>query len=148
MKVILTQDVPSQGKKGTIKNVSDGYATNFLFPKGLAVPATDKAINELKQAEAAQKKKLENEIAAAKALAAQLSSVTLVISLSAGADERPYGSVTSKEIAETLEASYGIALDKRKIDLERPIKSFGDAEVTVKLGHSVNAKLKISIRKK
>ena len=90
MKVILTQDVPSQGKKGTIKNVSDGYATNFLFPKGLAVPATDKAINELKQAEAAQKKKLENEIAAAKALAAQLSSVTLVISLSAGADERPY----------------------------------------------------------
>ncbi len=147
MKVILTKDVPAQGKKGTLKEVSDGYARNFLIPRGLAVPATDNAINELRQAESAQKHKLDTEIAAAKELAAKIESTHITIALTKGADGKPYGSVTSKEISEALSAK-GIELDKRKIDLDKPIKGFGSCEITAKLGHSVNAKINLTVCEK
>ena len=148
MKVILLKDVPSQGKKGTVKEVSDGYARNFLLPRGLAVPATDSAMNELRQAEASQKHKLDTEIAEAKALAKKLESANITISLTKGADGKPYGSVTSKEISEVLLSAHGITIDKRKIDLDRPIKSFGTVEVPVKLGHGVVGKITLSITEK
>ena len=144
MKVILTKDVPSQGKKGTLKEVSDGYARNFLLPRGLAVPATDTAINELRQAESSQKHKLDTEIAAAKELASKIEATPITISLTRGADGKPYGSVTSKEISEAL-AAKGIELDKRKIELAKPIKGFGVTEVNAKLGHSINAKINLTI---
>ena len=115
MKVILTQDVKAQGKKGDLITVSEGYARNFLFPKKLAVEADAKAMNELKNQEASKKFRLEAERAAAKETADRLSSVTVVIPMAHGADGRLYGSVTSKEIAEQLKAQHGIEIDRRKI---------------------------------
>ena len=148
MKVILLKDVPSQGKKGTVKEVSDGYARNFLLPRGLAVPATDSAMNELRQAEASQKHKLDTEIAEAKALVKKLESVTVCISLTKGADDRPYGSVTSKEIAELLSAQHGITIDKRKIVMKDPIKAFGTFTFDVKLYAEVVGKLNVVVAEK
>ena len=104
MKVVLTQDVKSQGKKGQLIDVSDGYARNFLFPKGLAVVADNKALNEIKGREEAEKHKAALELANAKDVAAKLESVTLNFKNQAGADGKLYGSVTSKEIAEALKA--------------------------------------------
>ena len=125
MKVILTQDVKAQGKKGQIIEVSDGYARNFLFPKGLAVVADNKAMNDIKNKEAAHKHKIEVERAEAKQLAEKLQPVVVKLMLQAGPDGRLLGSVTSKDIAEELEKATGIVIDKKKILLDEPIKSYG-----------------------
>ncbi len=146
MKVILTQDVKGQGKKGQVINVSDGYARNFLFPKGLATEANATAMNDLKNKEAAKQHKLATEKAAAEELAAKLSDITVEIRVGSGADGRLYGSVTSKEIAEKLQEAYGITLDKRKIVLERPIKEYGTSQLDVKLYPEVVGKLKVTVK--
>ncbi len=146
MKVILTQDVKGQGKKGQVINVSDGYARNFLFPKGLATEANATAMNDLKNKEAAKQHKLATEKAAAEELAAKLSGITVEIRVGSGADGRLYGSVTSKEIAEKLQEAYGITLDKRKIVLDRPIKEYGTSQLDVKLYPEVVGKLKVTVK--
>ena len=133
MKVILTQDVKAQGKKGQIVNVSDGYARNFLFPKGLAVIADAKAMADIKNKEAAQQHKIEVEREEARELAKKLEPVVIKLKLQAGPDGRLFGSVTSKDIAEELEKLTGIKIDKKKIMLDDPIKSFGTYAVDVKL---------------
>ncbi|MBR6681703.1 MAG: 50S ribosomal protein L9, partial [Clostridia bacterium] len=125
MKVILTQDVKSQGKKGQLINVSDGYARNFLLPKGLAVEADAGAMNDLKNKESARLHKIELEKQAARDIATKLESVSVKLQSKAGVDGRLYGSVTSLEIAEQLEKQHGIKVDKRKIQLNDPIKTFG-----------------------
>ncbi len=145
MKVILTQDVKSQGKKGQLINVSDGYARNFLFPKGLAVEADSKAMNELKAKDAAEKHRIEVEKAAANELKAKLSTLVVKIQNAAGADGRLYGSVTSKDIAEKLEAQHGITIDKRKIQLNDPIKTFGQHEIDVKLYPEISGKINVVV---
>ena len=148
MKVVLTQDVKSQGKKGEVIDVSEGYARNFLFPKKLAVVADNKVMNEIKNKESAQKFKVDTETADAKALAEKLASFTLVIPLTAGTDARPYGSVTSKEIAEVLEKTKGISIDKRKIVLDKPIRAFGTSILDVKLYTGVVGKLTVTVTEK
>lgn len=148
MKVILTQDVKAQGKKGDLIDVSEGYARNFLFPKKLAEPADAKAMNERKNRESAQKFKIETETAEAKAIAEKLSSTTVTIFLSSGTDGKPYGSVTSKEIAETLEKEKGISIDKRKIVLEKAIRAFGNYTVDVKLYSGVVGKINLIVTQK
>lgn len=148
MKVILTQDVKSQGKKGEMIDVSEGYARNYLFPKKLAVEADAKALNELKNREAAQKFRIETETAEAKALADRLSGLSLTLELTAGGDGKPYGSVTSKEIAETLEKNHGILLDKRKIILDKPIRAFGAYTLDAKLYGGVVGKLHLIVTEK
>ena len=145
MKVVLTQDVKSQGKKGQLIDVSDGYARNFLFPKGLAVLADNKALNEIKGREEAEKHKAALELANAKDTAAKLESVTLNFTNQAGADGKLYGSVTSKEIAEALKAEFGITVDKRKIQLPEALKVFGRHTVNVKLHPEVTGKINIVI---
>ncbi len=145
MKVILTQDVKSQGKKGELINVSEGYARNFLFPKKLAVEADAKAMNELKNKEASQKFKHDTEKAAAQAVAEKLKTVVVKIPMAHGADGRLYGSVTSKEIAEQLKAQHGIEVDKRKISMSDPLKAYGSYELDVRLFTDVTGKLTVSI---
>jgi len=148
MKVILTQDVKAQGKKGELINVSEGYARNFLFPKKLAVEADAKAMNELKNREASKQYKLETDIAAAKEIAAKLAGVTVKIIVSGGSEGRLYGSVTSKEIAEQLKTQHGIEIDRRKIVMPDPIKTYGSYKYDVKLFPEVVGKLSVQVTDK
>lgn len=133
MKVMLLQDVKGQGKKDQIIEVSDGYARNFLLPKKLAILADAKAVNEAKNKEASVLHKIEVAKAEAKDIADKLSKVVVRINESAGNDNRLYGAVTSKDIAERLNKDHGIAIDKKKITLSEPIKTFGTYKAEVKL---------------
>ena len=145
MKVILTADVKGQGKKDQIINVSDGYARNFLFPKKLAIPADAGALNDVKNKEASKQHKIDVERAAAKETAKKLETTVLRMVYAAGPDKRLYGSVTSKEIAENLKKEFGIEVDKRKITLSEPIKSFGTYKVDVKLFSDVSGTITIEV---
>lgn len=133
MKVMLTQDVKGQGKKDQIIEVSDGYARNFLLPKKLAIIADAKAVNEAKGKESAALHKIEVAKSEAKATAEKLSKITVKINESAGNDNRLYGAVTTKDIAERLSKDHGITIDKKKMVLNESIKTFGTYKVEVKL---------------
>ena len=133
MKVMLLQDVKGQGKKDQIVEVSDGYARNFLLPKKLAIIADAKAVNEAKNKEASNLHKIEVAKAEAKATAEKLSKITVRIMESAGNDNRLYGAVTTKDIAERLNKDHGINIDKKKMTLSESIKTFGTYKVEVKL---------------
>ena len=145
MKVVLTADVKGQGKKNDIVEVSDGYARNFLFPRKLAVEATNKVLNEIKGQNEARQHRLEVELAEARALAAKLDTLLIKIHASSGADGRLYGSITAKDIADQLEKDYGITLDKRKIVLANPIRAYGQYDPDVKLYTDVTGKLHVLV---
>lgn len=145
MKVILTQDVKSQGKKDQIIEVSDGYARNFLFPKKLAIPADAKAVNEAKNKEASRLHKIEVEKQQAKEIAAKLDSILVKIRGKSGADGRLYGAITPKDIADTLMKDFSIDIDKRKINVPEPIKTFGKFELDVKLYNEVTGKIHLLV---
>ena len=148
MKLILTQDVKGQGKKDQVIEVSDGYARNFLLPKGLAIPADAKSMNEIKNREASKLHKIETEKAAAKETAAKLEKITVKIVGQAGSDGRLYGSVTAKDIAEALEKQFGIVIDRRKLTLPEPIKTFGTYNTEVKLYTEITGKVKVTVSDK
>lgn len=148
MKVILTQDVKAQGKKGQLIEVSDGYGRNFLIAKGLAIPADNKSINEMKNREAAAQHRIEVEKQEARDVAAKLEGIMLMFSASAGADGKLYGSVTSKDLAEKLEKEHSILIDKRKIVLPEPIKAFGKYAVDVKLYPEIGGKINVTVTEK
>ncbi|MBR2010458.1 MAG: 50S ribosomal protein L9 [Clostridia bacterium] len=145
MKVILTADVKGQGKKDQLIEVSDGYARNFLLPRKLAIPADNQSMTELKNKEAAKQHKIDTERAAAKETAKKLESVVVKIKVGAGADGHLYGSVTSKEIAEKLQKEHGIAVDKRKIALQAPIKAYGTYVLDVRLYTDVAGKINVVV---
>ena len=130
MKVILTADVKGQGKKDQMIEVSDGYARNFLLPKKLAIPADAKSINEMKNKEASKQHKIDTEKQNAIEIAKKLEDIVVKLEYAAGPDKKLYGSVTSKDISEELAKKYGISIDKKKISLAIPIKSFGRFSVT------------------
>ena len=148
MKVLLLADVKGQGKKDQIVEVSDGYARNFLIPRGLAIPADAKSMNDVKNREDSRLHKIETEKAAAKEIAAKLENITVKIVGQAGSDGRLYGSVTAKDIAEALEKQFGIAVDKRKLSLPEPIKAFGTYNTEVKLYTEVTGKVKVTVSDK
>lgn len=148
MKVILTQDVKGQGKKDQVIDVSDGYARNFLLPKKLAVPADAKSMNEIKNKESSKQHKIDTERAEAKEIAEKLESITLVFEYAAGADSKLYGSVTNKDLAQKLSDDYKISIDKRKIVLAEPVKTFGTFTADVKLYSDVAAKIKFTVTSK
>ena len=156
MKVILTQDVKGQGKKGQLIDVSEGYARNFLLPKGLAMQAGAKELNELKNRESAQKFKIETEQKEARALAEKLMGVVVKILVApgvkilatSGADGRFYGSVTAMDVAEELKKQHGIEIDKRKIVMDSPIKAFGNYTFDVKLYAEISGKLNVIVTEK
>ena len=137
MKVILQQDVKGQGKKGQMVEVSDGYGRNFLLPRKLAVEATAENVNTMKMQDKAKAARMAEEKAAAEAAAERLKSCQVKIRARAGQGGRLFGSITSKEISEELKAQHGIDVNKSKIILSEPIKSFGSFEVKCKLGSEV-----------
>lgn len=145
MKVLLLADVKSQGKKDQIIEVSDGYARNFLFPKKLAVPADAKALNEARGKEEARLHRIEVEKAEANATAAKLAAATVKLTCQAGGDGRLYGSITSKDIADELKRAHGVEIDKRKIQLDAPIKAFGTYQLDVKLYPEIVGKLTVVV---
>ena len=145
MKVVLLQDVKGQGKKDDVINVSDGYARNFLFPKKLAAEADAKVMNEIKNKESARLHKIELEKQAAREIAEKLQSAVVKIKIQAGTDGRVYGSVTSKDIAEQLAAQHKIDVDKRKIVLDAPIKSYGTYAIDVKLYPEITGKINVIV---
>lgn len=145
MKVIFNVDVRGQGKKGEMKEVSDGYARNFLLPRGLAAAATQDNLNAMKLKDAAKKKQIEREKAAALENAKRLESVLVKIPAKAGDSGRLFGSVTSKEIAEALAAQFGIEIEKNKIVQTEPIKSFGSYEVKCKFGYEISGVIHVLV---
>jgi large subunit ribosomal protein L9 len=144
MKVIFLKDVKGQGKKGEIKEVSEGYAQHFLFRQGLAQPATAGAVKTLDNQKKAEEKRKEQEKKDAQALAAKLSEMTVQIKAKAGEGGRLFGAITNKQIAEALEKQ-NITLDKRKLVLEDPIRSLGVTKVPVKLHPEVTASLNVQV---
>lgn len=144
MKVILTNDVKGQGKKGDVVNVADGYARNFLFPKGLAIDATDGNIKNAELKKDSIKKAKERELAEAKELGEKLSAQHVVLKTKTGEGQKLYGAVTNKDIADMLEKN-GLKVDKRKIEFIEPIKSLGKHEVRAKLHPEVNIKFIVEV---
>ena len=145
MQVVLTADVKGQGKKDQIINVSDGYARNFLFPKGLAIPADKKAVADIKNREASRQHKIDTERAEAKAVAEKLSGVLVKVKMGAGADGRLYGSVTAKDIATELSKAIGTEVDKRKLLLKEAIKAYGKYSVEIKLLADITATFTVRV---
>ena len=146
MKVILLENVKSLGKKGEIVNVNDGYARNFILPKKLGVEATGKNLNDLKLQKNNDKKVAQENLDAAKELAAELSAGKVELAIKVGEGGRTFGSVSSKEIAVAVKDQMQLDIDKKKIQLKESIKSLGTHIVTVKLHPEVSAELKVVVK--
>ena len=132
MKVILTKDVTKLGKSGEVKNVADGYATNFLIPQKLAVPAAGGAYRAWQHDIASREEKRQREREEAEIASTRISSTTLTMGVKVGEGGKLYGSITSKDIADAL-ARRGIEIDRHKIELDEPLKSLGTYKVAVKV---------------
>ncbi len=145
MKVVLLADVKGTGKKDDIVEISDGYARNFLFPRKLAVQATSSAINIIEGKNSAKEHRAAEELAAAKETAAKVDGSTVVIHAKSGTGDRLFGSITSKEIAEAIAEKTGCEVDKRKVVLDKDIKSHGKYEVVVKIFPGVTAKVTVDV---
>ena len=146
MKVILLENVKSLGKKGEIVNVNDGYARNFILPKKVGVEATGKNLNDLKLQKNNEKKVAQENLDAAKELAAELSAGKVELAIKVGEGGRTFGSVSSKEIAVAVKDQMQLDIDKKKIQLKESIKSLGTHIVTVKLHPEVSAELKVVVK--
>lgn len=145
MKVIFLQDVKGKGKKGDVKNVADGYAQNFLIKKGYAKEANSSAISELKGQQKKEAKLAAEELAEAEALKEKLENLTIHLKAKSGENGRLFGSITSKQIAQELQKTEGIKVDKRKIDLPEAIRSLGHTKVGIKLHNQVSATLDVHV---
>lgn len=145
MIVILNRDVKGTGKAGDVVKVSDGYARNMLLPKGYAKEATEGNIRSLEKQKAIAAEKKAEEKARAEEQAAKIAGLSVLIKTKAGDGGRIFGSITSKDIAEALKAQHGIDIDKKKIQLDAPVKQTGELEVGLKLYYEVNARLKVIV---
>ena len=145
MKVILKDNIKGVGKKNEVINASDGYARNFLFPKNLAVEATPENMNKLNSQNEAKQYKKDVEKEKAKEIAKKLENITLQIKVQAGENGKIFGSVSSKEISESLEKQYKISIDKKKIELKEPIKVLGTRTVEARLFEGVIGKIKLNV---
>ncbi len=147
MKVILTSDVDKLGKSGEMKSVSDGYATNFLIPKQLAVPAAGGAYRAWQHDVASREDKRKREREEAEVAATRIGSTTLTMGVKVGEGGKLYGSITSKDIADAL-ARRGIEIDRHKIDLEEPLKSLGTYKVAIKVYSGMTPEVTIIVEPK
>ena len=145
MKVILLADVKGKGKKDQVIDVADGYARNYLFAKKLAIEADAKALNELKGREASRQHKRDVDKAAALEIAKQLESVTLVLRRRAGQDNKLYGAITVKDIVQQLKQEHDIEVDKKKLSMDIPIKTFGTYKIKAKLFSDVLATVTVQV---
>ena len=145
MQVILNQDVKGQGKKGQLVNVSDGYARNYLLPRGLAQEATKSNINVMKGKAESLEYKIKTETEEAKQIAEKMKEIEVVLSAKAGDNGKLFGSITSKDVAEALKMQHHIKLDKKKFVMS-DIKKLGVTEVQVKLYTGITGTLKINVK--
>lgn len=146
MKIILLQDVKTLGKKGDIIEANDGYARNYILPKKIGIEANAKNMNDLKLQKANKEKVAQENLDAAKAFAQDLETKEVVLTMKAGEGGRVFGSVSSKEIAQAFKEQCSIEIDKKKIVLTDPIKTFGIFEVKVKLHPQVTGTLKVKVK--
>ncbi len=145
MQVVLLEDVKALGKKGDIVKVSDGYARNFILPRKLGVEATPKNLNDLKLQRANAEKVAARQLEEAKELAERIGSLSVSLEMKAGTAGKAFGSISGKEIAAAAKEQLGLDIDKKKLILPEPIKTFGTHEVPVKLHKDVTAKLAVKV---
>ena len=145
MKVIFTADVRGQGKKGELKEVSTGYARNYLLPRGLATEATADNLNAFKLQEKARAAQIAKERAQAEEYAKKLSGVQVTIRAKAGANGKLFGAVTSQEISDALREQFGMDVEKNKIVQPEPIKSYGSYTVKAKLGYEISGTVNVLV---
>ncbi len=145
MRVILKREVRGLGRPGDVKDVADGYAQNFLLPRGLATPATAGELKHLAQERDARRAKQDRAHAEAEELARRLAEITLVFKLKAGEQGKTFGSVTSKDIADALRREHHIDVDKAKVHLAEPVRSLGVHTVEVRLLTDVRATIAVAV---
>lgn len=145
MKVIFTADVKGQGKKGELKEVSTGYARNYLMPRGLATEATADNLNAFKLKEKAKAAQIAKEKVQAEEYAKKLSGVQVTIRAKAGANGKLFGAVTSQEISDALREQFGMDVEKNKIVQPEPIKSYGSYTVKAKLGYEISGTVNVLV---
>lgn len=145
MKVILTQEVKKLGSKGQILEVSDGYARNYLIPQGLAEEATKTKIKEIQEKSIKEEKKKSSEKDNAEALKNKLHGKKVEIRVKAGAGDKLFGAVTTREIADLIQAEFGVTIDKKKIEMDESIKHLGQYKIRLKIYPSVQAELKLVV---
>lgn len=145
MKVILKQDVKNLGKKEELINVSDGYARNYLLPRGIAVEADARNLNIMQSRNTAAKERKDREAAKASVIAEKLKQMVLEIKAKAGENGKLFGSITSMDIAEGIKKAIGMDIDKKKIELTEPIKLLGKTEVEIKLHPGVSGKITVNV---
>ena len=144
MEVILKSDVKGLGKKSEKVNVSDGYARNFLFPRGLAAEANAQTLSEMKNKQSSEQFKADEELKAAKSSAEKINNNTVVLKAKGGANGKLFGSVTAKEIAVVVSKQFNVTVDKRKISVD-DIKAFGTYNAQVRLHPKVTASFKVQV---
>jgi large subunit ribosomal protein L9 len=147
MQVMLLKDVPGLGHAGDVKQVAAGYAQNYLFPRNLAISATEGALKQAKSLQDAAERHRQRKVNEAKEVAARLDGQEIVFTARAGEGDKLYGSITGNDIAEKLQSSTGIAIDRRFIELEHPIKSLGEHKVVVKLGSGAVANVRVRVER-
>ena len=146
MKVILLQDVKGSGKAGDVVKVSDGYARNLLIPKGFAIEANDKNMKALKKKKAEEEAQYQADKAAALEVKAKIEAAEFVIKTKGGENGKLYGSITNDQIAEAVKAQLGVDADKRKIEVEEPIKNAGQAFFTLKLMSGISTRMIVNVK--
>jgi large subunit ribosomal protein L9 len=144
MRVILTEDVPKLGNAGEVVKVRDGFARNYLMPRGIALLATESRVREIEHKKRVIEEKVRKEVKGHEKIAQQLHKVHLEFTMLAGEEGKLFGSVTSSDIHEKLTAA-GIEVDKRRIELSEPIKSLGDHKVEIRLHRHVKAEIKVTV---
>jgi large subunit ribosomal protein L9 len=145
MKVVLRADVPNVGNKGDVLDVADGYARNFLVPRGLALQASKGAVDQAVSMRRAREQRDARERGSAEDLAARLTPEVITVPAKAGAEGRLFGSVTAADVVAAVESQTGVALDRRKVHLEEPIKALGRHEVPVRLHSAVELRLAVEV---
>lgn len=145
MKVILTQDVKKLGQQGDVVEVSDGYARNYLIPRGMVEEATKMKLKEVEEKSASLQKKRDREKIEAEELKARLEGKSVTIKVKTGSGDKLFGAVTAREISDILQEEFGVAIDKKKIDIPEAIKNLGEYKVRLKIYPSVQAEVKIIV---
>lgn len=145
MRVVLLQDVKDLGKKGQLANVSDGYARNYLFPRKLAVEATEGKLKEIEDKKSAEKNRKEKELKAAKELADKLSKTEITFKTKAGENGKLFGSITAKDVADAIKAQQKVEIDKKKVVLHDAIKALGTYQVEIKIYPEVSTKINVRV---
>lgn len=147
MKVILLQDVKALGKKGEVVECNDGYARNCIIKKNLGIEATAKALNDLKLKKANEDKLAQQKYEEACLLKNQIEKIVLKLKLKVGDGDRAFGSISAKEISEALKKEFNFDIDKKKVELENPIRALGKFDVVLKLHTKVTAELRVEVDK-